>query len=493
MDVSGNQILESSFTPHIIITELEETVESIVKDIVYNIVETILEPETRKRTFSFLEKDTEQEKTQISAFSLGVCTGYGHSTSRKRFKYDKVKIKPNTKPNKKNKNKNKNKNNSTLHPEPVLEEDPREKHTRLLRLLSDTNPYYSTQTLLKKIQKEKETPIYDFTGKKDPHIYILIPNLKPRYMPYVSAYFHLRYFNGSILDWQLMLRSVPLLKPAFSEYKSSISVYTKPSGLFGPSKYFTRSANEIYEKNQKLRWSFKRLLNRWLKAKCKKRTMDSDLISMETVPTQEQIKVYCIKSRTLYIFSGSSLLKLVKSSLETQQGSISGPKPPKNPFTNVPFTYAQMIKVSKELLKWCAKKNVKYPAILALYEESRYSINFLVSLHNNYLQYLATRNYVFNDDIHGTFFFENLEVLLDAYTLFLVKYNRYLDVELFRDWYEEDKANELLRSWRLLICDYWHYKQTDHFIRTTWQTEMSILIDIEILIKASENKLRRYL
>jgi hypothetical protein len=152
-----------------------------------------------------------------------------------------------------------------------------------------------------------------------------------------------------------------------------------------------------------------------------------------------------------------------------------------------------MIKVSSELLKWCAKKNVKYPSILALYEESRYSVNFLISLHNNYLQYLATRNYVFNDDIHGNFFLENLEVLLDAYALFLVKYNRFLDVELFRAWYEEDKTNELLRSWRILICDYWHYKQTDHFIRTGWLTEMSILIDIEILIKASENKLRQYL
>jgi len=486
MDVSGNPILEDIFDPQIVITEIDESSESIVKDILYTIVENIAAgPDKRKRSFSFLEQDTDKEMTYT--FSLGVCTGYGVQRSGKRTKYTNI-----NKANFKKKAKAKAKKRY-IEVEPVKKETPNEKHARLLRLLCDTNPYYSTQTLFKKIQKEQETPIYDFSGKRDLHIYIIIPNLKPRYMPQVSAYFHLQYFHGSILDWQIMLKSVALLKPAFSEYKSAINLYTKPSSLYGPSRYFTRSANEIYEKNQKLRWAFKRLLNRWLKAKCKKRVMDSDLISMETVPKQEQVKVYCIKSRTLYIFSGSSLLKLVKSSLETQQGSISGPKPPKNPFTNIYFTYAQMIKVSNELLKWCAKKNIKYPAILALYEESNYSINFLVSLHNNYLQYLATRNYVFNDDIHGTFFFENLEVLLDAYGLFLVNYNRYLDVELFRDWYEEDKANELLRSWRLLICDYWHYKQTDHFIRTAWQTEMSILIDIEILMKASENKLRRYL
>jgi hypothetical protein len=488
MDVSGNQILEE-FNPQIIITELEESQESIIKDILYNIVKSCIEPESRKRSFSFLEKDTEKEKEQIITFSLGVCTGYSGAVSRKRFKCDtKTKIKPKSKTNIKNKKK------LLAPPEPVKKEDPHEKHARLSRLLSDTNPYYSTQLLLRKILKEQEPPIYDFTSKKKyPHIYIIIPNLRTRYMPHVSAYLHLQYFNGTIIDWQLMLRSIALLKPAFSEYKSVLNIYTKPSSLYGPSRYFTRSANEIYEKNQKLRWAFKRLLNLWLKAKCKKRTMDSDLISMETVPKQEQVKVYCTKSRTLYIFSGSSLLKLVKSSLESQQGSISSPKPPKNPFTNVPFTYAQMIKVSSELMNWCAKKHKKYPAILALYEESRYSTNFLMSLHNNYLQYLATRNYVFNDDIHGTFFLENLEVLLDAYALFLVKYDRFLDVELFRAWFEEDKTNDLLRSWRILICDYWHYKQTDHFIRTAWLTEMSILIDIEILLKASEIKLRRYL
>jgi hypothetical protein len=493
MDVSGNQILEE-FNPQIIITELEETTENTIKDILYQLVERVVEPETRKRTFSFLDQDTEKtqenpKETETYTFSLGVCTGYGYSQSRKRYKRDPV-TKGKVKPKGKNKVKTKQKLSP---PEPVKKEDPHEKHNRILRQLSDTNPYYSTHMVLKKVLREQEPTIYDFSGKKPPHIYVITPNLRPRYMPYFSAYIHLQCFNGTILDWQIMLRSLALLKPVFSEYKSSLNIYVKPSKLYGPSRYFTRAANEIYEKNQKLRWAFKRLLNMWLKAKCKKRTMDSDLISMEKVPKEEQVKVYCTKSRTLYIFSGSSLLKLVKSSLETQQGSISGPKPPKNPFTNIPFTYAQMIKVSKELLKWCAKKNVKYPALLALYEESRYSVNFLLNLHNNYLQYLATRNYVFNDDINGNFFLENLEVLLDAYALFLVKYNRFLDIELFRAWFEEDKTNDLLRTWRLLICDYWHYKQTDHFIRPAWLTEMSILIDIEILLRASETKLRHYL
>jgi hypothetical protein len=50
----------------------------------------------------------------------------------------------------------------------------------------------------------------------------------------------------------------------------------------------------------------------------------------------------------------------------------------------------------------------------------------------------------------------------------------------------------LLRNWKILVCDYWHYKQTEHFIREHWHCEMNVLNDIEILLKASETELIFY-
>lgn len=311
-------------------------------------------------------------------------------------------------------------------------------------------------------------------------------------MPHTSAYLHIRYFRGTLLDWQLKLIELSLLKPAFSELKPTIKYKFLTNDLYGPSPQFAKAAMEIYAKNQKTRWCFKRLLVKWLFKKAQARILDVDLISLETVPKEEQILITCIKSRSIYVFSGSSLLKTVRSSLESQISSISNITAPKNPFTNVPFTYGQLITLTNELGGWCVKKGKAYPAIIALYRESNFSTIAISRLHNNYLQYNATKAFIFNDDVAGIFFLENLEVLIDAYEQYLPRFVRYLDPELFRVWLHEDKDSIMLKNWKQLICDYWHFKQTDHLIRPRWVNEFSIIEDIEILLRASEQKLRAY-
>jgi len=479
MDISAGPLLiiTEEETPENITTE--QDIKDVLDDLIKEIVNSIAEP--RKRKLS--------EEVQQQTFSIGVFSGYlGNANKRRKRDTKQEKYK-----NIKNRKPVKTKLITNRKPAPIIKEDPAIKHARILRLFTLTNPYYTNHLIFKKILLELNDPVCNFSGKRHPHIYLIIPIRKPRYMPYVSAYLYLRYFSGSIFDWQLKLKEIVSLKSVFPYDDKEFKFYVPPSQQYGPSKYFTRAANEIYDTNQRLRWNFKRLLNRWLIKRSNKRTVDSDLITMEPVPEDDQIRIYCIKSRSLYVFNGNSLLKMVKSALESQQGSICNPKQPKNPFTNVPFTYAQMIKVSKELLNWCAKKSIRFPAIISVYAESRYSLMNLMSLHNNFLQYHATRNYMFNDDIHGAFFLENLEVLVDTFSPFLAKYAQYEDIEIFRAWFEDEKDHPLIRCWRHLVCDYWHYKQTEHLIRSSWQTEMSIVVDIEILFKASESKLRQYI
>ena len=223
------------------------------------------------------------------------------------------------------------------------------------------------------------------------------------------------------------------------------------------------------------------------------RKIDYDLITLEKVPEEEKIEVICIKSRCLYIFSGSSILKTVRSSLESQQGSISNVIFPKNPFTMIKFNYGQMLKLFLDIMLWCTKKGKPYPAILALFQETHFNTTTLCSLHNDYLQYSAIKIYMFNDDVGGAFFLENLEVLLETFEQYLQPQYKYLDAELFRLWFIDEKASPLLKNWRLLVTDYWHYKQTDNLIRPLWSSEMSILNDIKILLKASEYKLDEYI
>jgi hypothetical protein len=93
---------------------------------------------------------------------------------------------------------------------------------------------------------------------------------------------------------------------------------------------------------------------------------------------------------------------------------------------------------------------------------------------------------------YSEFFFENLEVLFDEYGIYLRPYKKHLDSELYREWGIDEPDSYLLKIWKQLVCDYWHYKQTDHLIREHWRSKMSILYDMEILLKSSESSLKNY-
>jgi hypothetical protein len=422
--------------------------------------------QTNKRKLSH------EEPEQNKRFHIGIFTGCtNHKKKKQNPKYKK-------KVDKKR----------PIH-EPIVKEDPAAKQVRIVRSFTQNNPYF-VHSSVKRILQEDKTPQPLFQKKQG--FSMIIPNLNQTYMPYTSAYLYLQYFHGTLFDWQLKLKEITLFKPLFSDIRSQFKFKIPYQHLYGPSHQFSKSAQELYETNQYIRWNLKKLLLRWLCRKAANRILDVDLISLESVPQEERLPMICMKSRSTYVFSGSSLLKTVRSSLESQSGSISNVKTPKNPFTNVPFTYAQLLYLTTQLAFWCLKKGKPLPAIITLYRESNFSTTNISRLHNNYLQYNATKTYMFNDDISGIFFLENLEVLLDSFEHYLPRFSRYLDVELFRAWLQEDRENTMLKNWKQLVIDYWHYKQTEHFIRARWTNEMSILEDLEILFRASENKLRDY-
>ena len=466
--------------PNLLITELEdineindillETIDTA--EIVNSLIDEIIENTENTENTTKKRKIEEETKEQHKHFAIGVFSGSSytpvrrHKTIKKHSKQKKY--------------------------IPVFIEDAAQKQARLLRLFTNTNPYSTHFSIVNKMAAEKK-PSLLFHPQKKP-ISLIIKNQKPNFMPYVCAYLALKYFSGTLFDWEVRIRELGLKQPLFQHrrVKSSFKFKLTTATLFGPGPYFFTAAIDIYESNQRLRWLFKRLLNSWLVKKAKTRKIDYDLITLEKVPEEEQIEVFCIKSRSLYIFSGSSILKTVRSSLESQQGSISNVIFPKNPFTMINFNYGQLLKLFLDITKWCIKKGKPYPAVLALFQEANFNTNTLCSLHNDYLQYTAIKNYMVNDHIGGTFFLENLEVLIDSYEQYLRPHAKYLDVELFRLWFIDEKDSALLKNWRRLVSDYWHYKQTDNLIRPLWNSEMSILNDIKILLKASEYKLDDY-
>lgn len=418
-------------------------------------------------------KRTRDEEEQQNKFNIGY--------SCKRSKNHKWKKEPKKKPNKKNPTKKRKLRTYINDEESVLE-----KEERLLKLTTDYNPIVS----YKKIREILTKPVvYNFSGKITyGNINIIIPNLCNKFMDH-QAYWYVQYVSQTFFEWKIWFNNLANKIPLVSEkpFKNG-----KEKIILGPSPMLLEKIKDIYDCNMRTRWAFKKLCRLMLLKKCSKRQIgtDRDLISLEPIPAEEIIKLYCLKSRSKYIFSGNTVVKTLKSSLESQVSGIPYCNRPKNPFTNVAFTYGQLITLYNKILRWCSKKGKAIPPIIACYRDVNFNILRLTKLQNNYLQYKATNSLIHEDDITWGFFLENLAIMLDAYTMSLLDYDiEEISIARFKLWLRFEPKNPLIKLWKQLISDYWYYEQTSVLIRDLWRSDNDIIVDITILLQASKSKL----
>jgi hypothetical protein len=96
------------------------------------------------------------------------------------------------------------------------------------------------------------------------------------------------------------------------------------------------SLKSTFEQNQSLRWSFKKLLNRWLYSKLEQ-VNTNDLVTVE-IP-KKPVYLYDIKARKKYVFEATTLLKDSFTRLLNHDGLILESKMPRNPYTNTDLTF----------------------------------------------------------------------------------------------------------------------------------------------------------
>jgi hypothetical protein len=253
---------------------------------------------------------------------------------------------------------------------------------------------------------------------------------------------------------------------------------------------------DIFGKNQTIRWALKRLVTLWLVKRCSKKCIGKqDILTMDTIPERDQIRVHCLKSRCIYMFSGNSLLRLISSNMETQVQSIPHVTLPKNPYTNLVFTYGQIVHIYQECLRWCATRHRVFPSIFALHREYNFDLRRLNKLHNSYLQYKALHNYFQNDDMDATYFLETLTDILKTYKHVLSIHHvraKLTRVYLFVKWIQADPKHALLKQWNRFVTDYAFYVQTNIFPRDHWNSLVNILQDFKALYLASLPCLEQY-
>ena len=343
--------------------------------------------------------------------------------------------------------------------------------SKLVPQCADMDPIYFDRKL-----RLSKAQAFDLHRKS---IQIVCPNPHPENNLYKIVHTTMSLFGKSLFEWQLDCL----------ERHTMITTI-----LYGPD--YIACMKDIFRRNQTLRWALKRLTNVWLVKRCAKKCIGKqDIVTMDQIPEQDQIRVHCLKSRCIYIFSGNSLLRSICSNMETQIQSIPHVTLPKNPYTNLVFTYGQTVHIYQECLHWCAKRQQTFPSIFALHREYNFDLRRLCKLHNSYLQYKAFANFLKNDDIDSNFFLENITEIIKTYKNVLSIHHvhaKLTRVYLFVKWIEKDPNHALLKQWYRFVTDYAFYMQTNIFPRDNWNSVVNVLQDFKALYMASLPYLQTY-
>jgi hypothetical protein len=126
---------------------------------------------------------------------------------------------------------------------------------------------------------------------------------------------------------------------------------------------------------------------------------DSDLYTTLPIPEHAAIKVRDRQSRSLYTFHIQTIVKSFRSALHYSIYGIANPIAPKNPYTNVPWTYAQNISITGQVLAYYAlSQHIFRPTPIIGFIKADYCIDRYYESNKRHLQIVAAE--AFFDNIH---------------------------------------------------------------------------------------------
>lgn len=140
--------------------------------------------------------------------------------------------------------------------------------------------------------------------------------------------------------------------------------------LFMPSNAYDAILDN-FGKGMRAYLGFSMLARRYKIAKAKDSGMTTDLFGeeLEHLPPHTVISMYDDATRSNYRFRVSDLLRIVNSSLCNSPGLFSMPLWPRNPFTNLPFTEAQLLNLYEHV------RRSRLPMPLILQEFIRHGLD----------------------------------------------------------------------------------------------------------------------
>jgi hypothetical protein len=182
---------------------------------------------------------------------------------------------------------------------------------------------------------------------------------------------------------------------------------------------FTRAENEAMERHFRSQQILRRFMERCTRRKILKaieaREHDyCDLFTTEPIPARSMVTVYDIKNRAKYTFHTTTAMKMIQTSLQYSSYGIANPSAPKNPYTNVPWTVAEMITIVRQIATNLLQNHQFPPKLLQQFRHSKYNHKTFYRENRKMLNILAAETFFSQkDDAYRDSIYE--EILDDQY------------------------------------------------------------------------------
>jgi hypothetical protein len=251
---------------------------------------------------------------------------------------------------------------------------------------------------------------------------------------------------------QTLPRSRQQVPAALAEVQRSTGVDFAKEALFFEHQF---------QKNQTVRWAFKRLWLLWL-ARKKHRVIANlfnpiTLESTEDIPVACRLTLYCHASKKAYVHDVRDLHRAWHSSLAQGDGYFPRPRLPFNPFTNIPYSLQEQVAIAEAF----RSARLVSSELVALFGQCGFSLPTLERYARVQLLHHCTKSFFAN--LQDRFTCEEaIDILQGVYARIGRSWcNAYTD--RFTHIFQRTAEGPLKNAWRTAICAYVLYQNT-HYV-----------------------------
>lgn len=297
--------------------------------------------------------------------------------------------------------------------------------------------------------------------------------------------------NSVSIPWSERIRTPPakglirlLIPPPPSE--SSEDCSESLSALWETDKSFSdwqdiiehnEEAAAVFTANQRQRWLAWTVWQRLTQRIWRRRTQcNVDMIEMAPVADADAILITDTKHHIIYKFHRHDLFNTLMANITHSDEMLPNPRRPRNPWTNAPFNYGQIVGVCQALLQDYARRGRCPPALFSAFWAAQFDVRRFSFENAPLLSQHAIVTYFKDITDH------NREVIAETIHTLLASAGILSVVPVHvRRWLRITPLTEGHRAWLNMARDYTLYMNLHVQVRPHWHSESIIYRDVRRL------------